>query len=327
MNSERIEWIDEVKGLCMLLIIISHSVSFQGCEFFYSAYILPFFFVSGFTSKFPNINLLKRSRRLLIPYFFYSLVYLLIYTIKDRNVWDLVRNCIGVLYARSWIFRDVTYFENIRFDIALWFLPTMFISYVILKLFKNVGFWSSSIILLFSSYLLTYLPVLLPWGLDIAPLCAWFILLGFNFKRFMGGHVPFLYVILSLSFYVFLVWINGSINLSISKFGQNFCASYFVCILINLLFTAILVVIFRQYSGKLLFKKILLYFGTHSLRLYCLNLFGIIVANILVPQFKIQIIDVNNILRLFVVLISIYVADRFLNSFSAKSNFVIFKYI
>ena len=177
MNSERIEWIDEVKGLCMLLIIISHSVSFQGCEFFYSAYILPFFFVSGFTSKFPNINLLKRSKRLLIPYFFYSLVYLLIYTIKDRNVWDLVRNCIGVLYARSWIYRDVTYFENVRFDIALWFLPTMFISYVILKLFINVGFWSSSIILLFSSYLLTYLPVLLPWGLDIAPLCAWFILL------------------------------------------------------------------------------------------------------------------------------------------------------
>lgn len=39
MKSERIAWIDEVKGMCMLLILISHSISFSGCEYLYDAYI------------------------------------------------------------------------------------------------------------------------------------------------------------------------------------------------------------------------------------------------------------------------------------------------
>lgn len=240
----------------MFLIILSHSIAFSGCEFLYSAYILPFFFVSGVTSRYPNINLHKRSLRLLVPYFFYSFFYILLFSLRDRNATELIKNVLGVIYGRISISKDINSSMNIRFNIALWFLPTMYVAYVILKVLKNVEFIKSSFLLLIYSGLCTMLPIILPWGLDIAPLCAWFILLGNKSKRYFEDKkiqkhsiVLNCTVVFGFVIYLSLVYINGNINLSISKFGQNDLYSYLTSIVINLLFIFILVVLFVLYGG------------------------------------------------------------------------------
>lgn len=329
MKSERIVWIDEVKGFCMLLILISHSISFSGCEYLYDAYILPFFFVSGLTCKYPNINLTKRYKRLLVPYAFYSFGYVGWFFLKDFNVNNLVKNIVGVFYARAWILKDIHSVENLRFDVALWFLPTMFVSYAILKYLTKLQLWKSSILLLIVNYLLSFLPILLPWGVDIAPLCAWFILLGCKSKEKVTNIGYSLSLVSGALFlYVWLISVNGNINLSVSDFGRSIFFSFPICILINLLFTYLIVVAFVRYGGACPFlKRILLYVGTHSLRLYCLNFFGLIVASIIVSPMKIPIAGIDASIRLVIVLMVLFIADRILDIMSVKINFSLFRYI
>lgn len=329
MKSERIAWIDEVKGVCMLLILISHSISFSGCEYLYDAYILPFFFVSGLTCKYPNINLAKRYKCLLVPYAFYSFGYVGLLFLKDFNVNNLVKNIVGVFYARAWILKDIHSVPNLRFDVALWFLPTMFVSYVILKYLTEVKLWISSILLLLVSYLLSFSPFLLPWGLDIAPLCAWFILLGCKSKEKVEKiRYSFSLVCGALILYMCLIYVNGNINLSVSDFGQVNLFSFPICVLINLLFTYLIVVVFVHYGGACsLVKRVLLYVGTHSLRLYCMNFLGLIVASIIVSPMKIPVAGIDASIRLVIVLMVLFIADRILEFMSVKNNFSLFKYI
>ena len=132
----------------------------------------------------------------------------------------------------------------------------MFVSYVILKYLTEVKLWISSILLLLVSYLLSFSPFLLPWGLDIAPLCAWFILLGCKSKEKVEKiRYSFSLVCGALILYMCLIYVNGNINLSVSDFGQVNLFSFPICVLINLLFTYLIVVVFVHYGGGMFFSK------------------------------------------------------------------------
>lgn len=78
MNN-RLEYIDAIRGLGILIMLLAHS-SFEQHSvsnlLLFSWYIGMFFIVSGFVSKTQWLSdvLKKKSKRLLIPYLFYGIL-------------------------------------------------------------------------------------------------------------------------------------------------------------------------------------------------------------------------------------------------------------
>ncbi len=141
--TQRIAWIDSVKAIAIILVIVVHTIGLYTPSLKYGAgaytfwhslhmfiYILPiplFFFISGWLFNFdkylkrPLQFIASRIKTLLVPYIFFSVIVLIIYSvISGQNIFTieppitLVTDIIttqGVGNIISW----------------LWFLPSLFI--------------------------------------------------------------------------------------------------------------------------------------------------------------------------------------------------------
>ena len=104
MGKERLDNIDILKGIGILLVIFSHSgAENDDSMLFVGGVFIPLFFISsGFTYRNSDVpfwpQFKKRLRRLLVPYFFFSAVLLLLY--KRFALMDVL----GVLYSRFCIY-------------------------------------------------------------------------------------------------------------------------------------------------------------------------------------------------------------------------------
>ena len=119
MNSEknRIEWIDLAKGMSIILVVYGHSwlsnIPFFG-DFFASIRMPFFFFCSGLLfnyNKFPSLVFLikRRYRTLVRPFFYFSLIVLLLEFYVQDNWLFFVKNTL--MYGWG--------------GYALWFIPVL----------------------------------------------------------------------------------------------------------------------------------------------------------------------------------------------------------
>lgn len=84
MNRKYILWLDALKGIGIILVILSHSYHFdKASSYLFSGYMALFFLVSGYTCKEESIMsyMQKKSRRLLFPYFTYGVLITAIFTL------------------------------------------------------------------------------------------------------------------------------------------------------------------------------------------------------------------------------------------------------
>ena len=86
----REKWLDALKGFCMILVLFSHANAIPPVGGFLCAcYMQVFFFVAGYTYKehtseiFQNF-ILRKFKRLMVPYFGYSTILLILYAIHQR---------------------------------------------------------------------------------------------------------------------------------------------------------------------------------------------------------------------------------------------------
>ena len=101
---KRLEFIDITKGIGILFVLLNHVESYQWVTFS-SFFVIPiFFFCSGYTfsfnqeEKFRFITVVKKLPKLLKPYFFFSVLLLLIF-----NDFSL-RAISGIVYSRYCFF-------------------------------------------------------------------------------------------------------------------------------------------------------------------------------------------------------------------------------
>ena len=73
---QRIDWIDTAKGLCMILVIVGHTLPYGNLmrNFIFSFHMPAFFFLSGMTFRPEKYKtcldyIKKRGRTLILPYF------------------------------------------------------------------------------------------------------------------------------------------------------------------------------------------------------------------------------------------------------------------
>ena len=140
--TQRIEWIDSAKGLGIILIFVGHIWSLHDTSVFYDwmyAFHVPlFFFVSGLTLKThvgPFLGLVVRKvRTILAPYFFYAFIGYVFYvggyiaaSLAGRQIEQFDY---GLLYPLLGIFHGTLGDGNLV-NSPLWFLPALFITFLI----------------------------------------------------------------------------------------------------------------------------------------------------------------------------------------------------
>lgn len=298
-KAQREKWIDFVKFIAILIVMMNHSrLDIPGVKFWGGMFFVPVFFVlSGFTHKSREESfaafLGRKAKRLLLPYITANGILFVFFVIKDvvlgSVAWtEKIPDIIGIFYARNQLFADgaQTLFltetkENVYFYRMLnsptWFLPALFLTMVLfellLRFFKNdirkTGL--AGVILLCVANLYHYLcPILLPWSLDALPYFFLMFLWGYIMtqKNLMDAFDRRKRILL-IVFVVFVAaaMINGSANYSIGDYGKSTTLALF-----NAVSSSTLLMYLIRKSERYI-PRVLTVAGQYTLFMLCYHLF------------------------------------------------------
>lgn len=174
----RLFGVDMAKVIALVIVLLTHTELDYRVSFVDNMSLPVFWICAGYTTL-SDISLRSKAVKLILPYFVMSLLCLAfaIFYRQEPFVWD---NIVGILYARAFFYPlnpgvDNTFIMSV-YNSVLWFLPSMFTAYCLYKCILKVrGVRMQALICaicLLVMYLLTYLPLLLPWSVDTAFLCA-----------------------------------------------------------------------------------------------------------------------------------------------------------
>ncbi len=273
---QKIEWIDTLKAIGILAVILGHIASPLG-EFIFSWHMPLFFTVAGFFIRYDlsfKIFILKDFKRLMIPYFIFTIFALLIETTKrfvlGREKLDYIQEFEGIF-----IWMDMTSLIN-SYAFVLWFLPALFFAkiflYVINKYIQNIfkQFLIISLLFWISFY------IQLPFGIDNALNAILFLFIGaIYFKYYQESKIlyilPIILIVLYLSF--------GIPNLDVAT-------KHYSNILINILFSIsiiyLLIIILKKINYS---KKLITLWGSNSMLLFIMHPYTNNIAHIIVNKF------------------------------------------
>lgn len=130
-EGKRIEYVDLAKGICMLIVIVQHAVSFYDVcmpleNFITTFWMSLFFMLSGLFFK-PSDNfgifMVHKVNRLLVPFFFfYFVVSVLVANALTWMGFDFVRNVDSLGWRSLYAFITIERFPNG----PIWFLLCLF---------------------------------------------------------------------------------------------------------------------------------------------------------------------------------------------------------
>ena len=269
----RLEFVDIAKGIGIMIVCFGHSGAEDVVISWIGGFIVPLFFIlSGYMYKDKGIpvgkDLYNKGKKLLKPYLFFSVVLLLIY---KRFAWN---DIVGVFYSRYCLY---TYHapDNIFFMKAtnspMWFLTAMFATfplfYIIMKNEKYIKWIVLSYLLI--TWGCTFLPVLLPWSLDVVFIMAIFMYIGVLFRRQENllNKPSYIYWLIIAAFLI-LCKVNGEPNPSVRELGN----SLLLYMITGVLGSISMMWICKHLEGKPL-SGLLADIGRHTLVIFCLQIF------------------------------------------------------
>ena len=272
---QKINWIDNLKAIGILAVILGHIASPFGA-FIFSWHMPLFFILAGFFIKYELSTkefIIKDFKRLMIPYFIFAIVGLVLETIKrialHRENLDYLHEIQGIF-----IWMDMTSLIN-TYGFVLWFLPALFFGRVIIffinKKISSILIQSIIVLLLFSVSFL----VQLPFGIDNSLNAILFIFIGSLFFRFYQEDkklyiLPF--ILIGLVFYIGIPALDMA-----SKTYENI----FVNILYAISFIFILITILKKLDFK---SKFLTIWGGNTMLLFIMHPYTNNIAHIIVEK-------------------------------------------
>jgi len=280
----RKRYIDILKGIGVLLVIIGHLVDYNSPLkiWIYSFHMPLFFFISGFLYKKNNKNLKlfikKKFKSLLIPYFIFNIISLIFNPLYISNIDEVIN---GIFYIKS----------SVPWNSSLWFLPILFITnllyYFIDHLSEKYKFISVLIILL-TGIFLCYNNINLFFGLHIVPFSLIFFYIGYLFNKF-----DIINRVSKLEFntYIFLFCIIMNVYLSLENGRVNMSTNLYNNYLIFII-TALLGIFSFIYISIIIKKdKIIEMFGQYSLYVFCTQRILFKIFTILSDNFNCEILN------------------------------------
>lgn len=200
----REKWIDNAKGLAMLMVIVGHvSGELTGrlqFNWVYGVHLVVFFLVSGYTMRPKTLNseyVSKKFSGLMIPYFWTSFFvvltdimnsYVIQHNASIQNVTNIIyRDITRIFFASG----SHTFFGSVDLGTrigAIWFLPAMFFANIIFQILLNhvrddkiLAIYSAGIS--YIAYLLGRF-IWLPFSIQSAMYAIFFIWIGYAVKKY-----------------------------------------------------------------------------------------------------------------------------------------------
>ena len=188
-NKPRIEWIDFARGIGILLVLIGHTKIPYLPRYLAYAFHMPFFFIiSGLcfsVKKEENFwaFLLKKTRTLIVPYFFISFLWF---------IYDCVREHFHSQITLKFIVEDVSVYLVQRHFHAIWFLTCLFLCEIFMFFIARISnrkiLITITIVFFILSFLYSeYVNLILPWCIDLVLTALPFMLIGYIWKKAIIG--------------------------------------------------------------------------------------------------------------------------------------------
>ena len=310
----RMAFIDIAKGIGIIIVLFSHVCGFM--VKWASPFFIPLFFVtSGFCTN-HLVKISQKVKKLIVPYFFFTLVLFLIY--RSFRPVDFV----GVFYSR-WCLYPLDHNDNIFLlqsgNGPLWFLPAMFMSFYLYsfvqKCKSSIGVLLMLISYVIISYSLSFLPILLPWSLDTAFLMAIFIYCGVKIRAswLYLKNWCFLFGVCT-TYIILLNYCGYEVNLSVRQYGNSL-----FLLLPTALLGSLLCLGFSCLIEKSVFAKFFSELGRNSLPIFCLHMPFISLWGYLMWVFQLNLSSImNGILCVLFIIAFTYPIAILYNKFISK---------
>lgn len=262
MVKERVAWLDRLRGMGMLLVIIGHIPldnigAKELTKFIYAFHIPLFFMISGmayWTSSridSPVVFIKKKVIKLVIPYFLWQFIlipywylYIRVLLKRDVSIWEPIK---GIFYG-----------NYVKYSVpsnAMWFLLALFWVSIAVYFIEKIKSERIQIIIIFALVCMTwfapkYNTVRLPWQLTSVPAAIVFYWMGFVFMKYLYKiknlfckicNTPDKYVIFVLTCIFisnYMIKKNGSISMGRVVYG-NPVYFYIAAILMIAVFVSI----------------------------------------------------------------------------------------
>lgn len=284
---KHLKHLDVARGVGLLLVIISHSCGLS--SYLINYYIPLFFVVSGYIYKEGRgyqENIIRKAKRLLIPYFGYSAVLLVFYAVTGRTFEETRASAFGVLYSRYCLYDTTMYQDNVYlFTVAngaMWYLTAFFVTSLVYHLvidrcLANRKFLGGCLVALtVITMALAELPILLPWSIDIACVGALFMIVGtllgngeFFEKKW---NIPL--VVGTLVIYMLLSTINPGINMSVREYGKYGALSVPFFILIGITGSVLCIWLGKMIQNNIV-GRLMAYIGQNTIILLAFHILGL----------------------------------------------------
>ena len=264
-TNKRIAWLDQLKGFGIILMVYGHNFPVLE-EYIYSFHMPLFFIIAGiFHPKNINVSTIKkRVRQILLPYFLWSFILFGFWLFIGRKFGEsanldlsITKNFIGIFFAQG----DINY---MNWGIPMWFLPTIFLTFLlfglILKIKNKFLHYSVLIMSIVLGFLIAnFSKVYLLWSLDVALVSLFFYSFGFYAKDFIKSNKKkdvFSLLILGVIHLAVSLFLMQKIDMYRSTYGNE----------ILFLLNSIVGFLFWGYLFKnFLLIKSLVYFGKNTI--------------------------------------------------------------
>lgn len=272
----RLGWIDMIKGISMITILLCHMDTTEIVTRFYMPfYLTAFFFVSGYTFRTRDsfkLFLTNKTRVLLIPLFSFGLLNNICNCIENKSIERFLPKLLGNIIQRS-LHNDYMWFLACLFT-------TLIIFYAIVKFCKDstkkIIFISAIIMILGYIYTLfnkhieyisnSDISLRLPWQFEIAMVMEIWLALGYLYKKYedkLQRYVTTKVLLVLVFIYSGIVSIyNNTVDIRLEEY-RNIP----VFLLSSLIGISILVILTKHIEHN----KILEFIGKNSLVYYAVH--------------------------------------------------------
>jgi len=268
-RKDRIDWLDVLKGILIIFVILSHSYPPDIYRYFFTPFFLTmFFWASGYTFSMKGSGkefLLKKCRSLLIPLLALGCIRIILAQIIEGGSW---KKRITGLFVQI----------NCQYD-ELWFVACLFTAsicfYGLLKLFGCIKWCKNELFLVGVSGIFLFIAMVImciwkmhiPWQLELAFMMCFYMALGYYYRRHeekieaCWGN-KWIVILLGIIYCIGVFGFPNSVDIHKEQFEYPilFLALSLVCILP--------VIMISKRIARYEWKKIFVFWGQNTLFYY-----------------------------------------------------------
>ena len=280
INPNRVKWIDIAKGLVILLVIVGHTVKFDGLtrNLIFSFHMPLFFILSGYTYR-PSPNwqkffsqLRKSLKFLLLPSILISLFVVVV-------LWGLSNNhdlqtffTITKRISEAWWWGSGVKVYNHPGIGSVWFLISLFWAKSLVDFFhvilKGRNIWYVYAVLAALGVYLGKHLIWMPQNFDVTLVCMFFFFIGMQWKLYKSNIDKYKVwiIICTIGLYVYCMMKGTYIELATRNYASNILS-----ILLAISGTYIICWLCEYIERISWINNVLLFIGSHTLTIFLVH--------------------------------------------------------